>query len=108
MGGSATSQASSSTQPSYADRLGSPGQASNKRPRPDEEGSFGLTPQHQQPQIHSISFDYCTALHLAAYYGHWPVINLLAESSNCDPVRLFAARNAQAGTLSCHCVYPRV
>ena len=42
-----------------------------------------------------MSFDYCTALHLAAYYGHWPVIQQLAESGKCNPGQLFSARNAQ-------------
>lgn len=68
-------------------------QGSNKRPR--SEGGSPSGSKQLPPQIHPMSFDYCTALHLAAYYGHWPVIQQLAESGKCDPVQLFAARNAQ-------------
>jgi len=47
--------------------------------------------------LEPVSFEYCTAMHVAAYYGHWPVIRQLMEGSQCDPCQLFAARNSQVG-----------
>jgi len=47
--------------------------------------------------VEPVSFEYCTAMHIAAYYGHWPVIRQLMDSSQCDPCQLFAARNSQVG-----------
>ena len=50
--------------------------------------------------LEPVSFEYCTAMHVAAYYGHWPVIRQLMEGrSQCDPCQLFAARNSQVGSL---------
>lgn len=54
---------------------------------------------HSQPQINPLNFDYCTAMHLAAYYGHWPVIKILIESGTCDLGQLFSNRNAQVDLL---------
>ena len=55
--------------------------------------------QSQEPQpygsLEPLSFDFCTAVHIAAYYGHWQVIRQFIESSQCDPCQLFAARNSQ-------------
>ena len=46
--------------------------------------------------LEPLSFDFCTAVHIAAYYGHWQVIRQFIESSQCDPCQLFASRNSQA------------
>ena len=50
--------------------------------------------------LEPLSFDFCTAVHIAAYYGHWHVIRQFIESSQCDPCQLFASRNSQVRTFS--------
>lgn len=50
--------------------------------------------------LETLSFDFCTAVHIAAYYGHWQVIRQFIESSQCDPCQLFAARNSQVSKLA--------
>lgn len=51
--------------------------------------------------VEPLSFDFCTAVHIAAYYGHWQVIRQFIESSQCDPCQLFAARNSQVCWTPC-------
>lgn len=57
--------------------------------------------------VEDLAFDFCTAVHIAAYYGHWQVIRQFLDSSQCDPCQLFASRNSQVPHSRCHiCLLP--
>ena len=55
----------------------------------------------QPPQILPLSFHYCTALHLAAFHGHWEVVDALLTSASCDLTQLLTARNIQVSLQTC-------
>lgn len=47
-----------------------------------------LTPQlrvERDPGVDELSFKYANALHLAGYYGHINVAELLLSNNRCDP-----------------------